>query len=132
MSNANVAFVQGLYGAFGRNDIAAVVAGLSPDVDWQTIGPAKGFPIFGARKGNAAAGEFFKALSDNVDFSAFSPQEFHGAADKVFVLGSSAGKIKKTGKPFAVEWAHVFTVTGGKVTKFREHTDTAQFVDGYR
>ncbi|MBI4365926.1 MAG: ketosteroid isomerase, partial [Deltaproteobacteria bacterium] len=54
------------------------------------------------------------------------------ADDKVFVLGSYAGKIKKTGRKFACEWAHVFTFAGGKVSRFREFTDTTQFVAGYR
>jgi ketosteroid isomerase-like protein len=34
MSAANIAFVQSLYAAFGRGDIATIVNGLAPDVDW--------------------------------------------------------------------------------------------------
>jgi hypothetical protein len=30
MSTANVTFVQGLYAAFGRGDIATIIAGLAP------------------------------------------------------------------------------------------------------
>ena len=32
MSNANVALVQGLYAAFGRGDVADIIASLAPDV----------------------------------------------------------------------------------------------------
>ena len=48
------------------------------------------------------------------------------------MLGSYSLTIKKTGRPVKSEWAHVFTLRDGKVTRFREHTDTAQFAEGYR
>jgi hypothetical protein len=54
MSNANITLVQGLYAAFGRGDIAGVIGMLTPDVDWQTLGPAKNYPVFGQRKGQRA------------------------------------------------------------------------------
>lgn len=132
MSNANIALIQSLYAAFGRGDVTGLIAGLTPDIDWQTVGSAKDYPTFGNRKGAAAVQQFFQQVAENEEFSDFSPREFYAADDKVFVLGSYAGKIKKTGKPFGGEWVHVFTVKSGKVAKFREHTDTAQFVDGYR
>jgi len=132
MSNANITLVQGLYAAFGRGDIAGVIAGLSPDIDWHTLGPAKDYPIFAQRKGKAAVQEFFAELAATEEFSDFSPREFYATDDKVFVLGSYAGKIKKTGKTFDCEWVHVFTFAGGKVSRFREYADTAQFVAGYK
>ena len=132
MSNAHIALVQNLYAAFGRGDVATLIAGLAADIDWQTIGKPGDFPTFGQRKGTAGVEKFFQQVAENEEFSDFTPREFHAADDKVFVLGTYAGKLKKTGKSFSGEWVHVFTVTGGKVSKFREHTDTAQFVDGYR
>jgi len=36
-----------------------------------------------------------------------------------------AGKNKRTGKPFASEFAHVSTIVDGKFTSFKEFTDTA-------
>ena len=132
MSNANVSLVQNLYAAFGRGDIAAVLAGLAPDVDWQTIGQARHYPVFGPRKGIAAVREFFELVSANEDFAEFLPREFYPVDDKVFVLGRYTLKMKKTRRPVACEWVHVFTVKDGKVTRWREHTDTAQFAEAYR
>ena len=51
MSNANVALVQGLYAAFGRGDVADIIAGLAPDVHWESGGRRSDFPTFGPRKG---------------------------------------------------------------------------------
>ena len=132
MSNANIDFVKSLYSAFQGGRIDAIIAGLTPDVDWQTVGRAKDYPTFGPRKGAAAVQECFRLVAENEEFSEFSPREFFADADRVFVLGRYAGKIKKTGRPFATEWVHVFTIKNGKVARFSEHTDTAQFAEGFR
>ena len=132
MSNANITLVQGLYAAFGRGDIASLLAAMTSDVDWQTLGPAQDYPTFGQRKGKAAVREFFTQVAATEEFSDFSPRDFYATGDMVFVLGSYAGKNEKTGRGRACAWAHVFTVAGGKVSRFREYTDTTQFVAGYR
>ena len=38
MSNANIVHVQSLYAAFGRGDIATLLAGCAADIDWETVG----------------------------------------------------------------------------------------------
>ena len=73
MSNANIAHVQSLYAAFGRGDVATIVAGLTPDVDWQTVGRESDFPTLGPRKGTKAVEEFFRLVAENEDFSEFTP-----------------------------------------------------------
>ena len=132
MSDTNIAYVQSLYAAFGRGDVATIIAGASPDIDWESVGRQSDFPAFGPRKGAREVEEFFKVVAENEDFSDFSPREFYAADDKIFVLGSYRLKVKKTGKPVASEWVHMFTLKDGKVTRFREHTDTAQFAEAYR
>ena len=131
MSAANIAHIQSLYAAFGRGDVATIIAGLTPDVDWQTVGRQKDFPTLGPRKGAAQVQEFFQLVAEHEEFSDFTPREFYAADDKVFALGSYNLKVKKTGKPIASEWVHVFTLKGGKVARFREHTDTAQFAEAF-
>jgi ketosteroid isomerase-like protein len=37
--------------------------------------------------------------------------------------------VRKTRKPVNADFVHVFTVKNGKVTPFREFTDTAQFAE---
>lgn len=132
MSNANIALVQSLYAAFGKSDVATILNGLTADVAWHSGGRATDYPGFGPRKGQAAVGEFFKIVAENNDFSHFSPREFHAADDKVFVLGDYALTLKKTGKAFASDWCHVFTIKNGKVAAFREFLDTALAAEAYR
>lgn len=132
MSDANIAFVQNLYAAFGRGDIAKVAAACTPDVDWQLVGLRQHYPTFGAWRGAAEVTRFFQVVSDIEDFQEFNPKEFHAAGDKVFVLGSYAITVRKTGRGIASEWCHVFTLRDGRVAAFREFMDTAQAAAAYR
>jgi uncharacterized protein len=132
MSNANIALVQNLYTAFGKGDMPALLAGMAADIDWHSGGRASDFPGFGPRKGHGAVQDFFKIIADNNDFAHFTPREFYAADDKVFVLGDYAITLKKTGKKMESDWAHIFTIRNGKVTRFREFLDTAQAAEAYR
>jgi uncharacterized protein len=132
MSATNIAFVQSLYAAFGRGDIKAVIAGLAPDVDWTVNGRQKDFPTLGNWKGQEGVRRFFEGVAEHEEAIEFTPLEFFAADDRVCVLGHYAWKIRKTGRTVASDWAHIFTVRNGKVVKFREFNDTAQFAEAYR
>jgi ketosteroid isomerase-like protein len=132
VSNPNVSLVQSLYAAFGRDDVATITAALAPNVDWTVNGRNSDYPVFGNWKTPAQVQDFFKLVAEYEGFTDFSPRDFHAVDDKVFVLGHYAGLIKKTGKPFASDWIHVFTIHNGKVLSFREFNDSHQFVAAYR
>jgi ketosteroid isomerase-like protein len=128
----NVALARSLYGAFGKGDIPTIIAALTPDVEWEAVGRTSDFPTFGPRKGPAAVQEFFSQVGAHLAFSDFSPKEFYPIGDKVFVLGSYAMTVKKTGKKMDSDWVHIFTFAGGKVKAFREFLDTAKAAEAYR
>lgn len=132
MSNANVAFVQSLYAAFGRGDIATIINGVAPDIHWHSGGRVEHFPTFGPRKGPEQVKEFFKVVAETNDFSEFSPREFYAVDDKVFVLGYYAMTLRKNGRKMASDWIHIFTIRDGKVIKFREFLDTARAAEAFR
>ena len=132
MSEANIATVQSLYAAFGRGEIETVVEGCLPDVSWTCGGRKEDYPPFGARKGADAVRDFFRDVAEVQEFTEFSPREFYADRDKVFVLGRYAMTVKKTGKQVASEWVHIFTFRAGRVSEFREFTDTAAFAAAYR
>lgn len=130
--SANIALVKSLYAAFGKGDIATIVAAMTADVDWVSVGRASDFPTLGPRIGQSGVGEFFRLVGSNLVFSAFSPEEFYAFGDKVLVLGSYAMTVTKTGKPMQSNWAHIFTIVDGKVKIFREFLDTARAAEAYR
>jgi ketosteroid isomerase-like protein len=131
-TEANVALVQNMYAAFLRGDMATLLGSMAPDIDWEAHGPQKDFPLFGPRKGIAEVEQFFRDVPTINEFSEFSPGEFVASGDKVVALGHYAITIRPTGRKVATDWAMVWTIRDGKVVKFREHTDSAKFVEAYR
>ena len=132
MSDTNIAVVKLLYDAFRRGDIDTVLRAVAPNVEFHSGGEKQDYPLFGPHKGIADVEEFFRLVSELMDFSDFSPREFFVQKDKVLVLGSYAMTMRKTGRKVSCDWTHVFTLDRGKVTKFREITDTAQILEAYR
>jgi uncharacterized protein len=132
MSNANVALVKSLYEAFKRSDIATIINALTADADWHVNGSPKDFPTIGRWKGPEGAQEFFRLVGEIMETRNFAPEELHASGDKVFVLGRYDWTVRKTGKTASSEWCHVFTIQNGRVSAFREFTDTASFAEAYR
>jgi len=131
-NEANVALVKSMYAALGRGDIPSILAMCSPDIDWEVIGPAKDFPLLGARRGRAGVEKFFRDLPEVHTFTEFSPENFIAGGDTVVVLGHYSFTFNRNSRHVATEWAHAFTIRDGKLAKFREYTDTAQMVEAYR
>lgn len=132
MSKANVKLVEDCYAAYGSGDIERLLAALAPDVEWELVGRSSDFPAFGQWHGIDGARAFLDAVADTLEMQAFAPREFHAVGRLVFVLGSYECTVKKTGRRTGSEWLHVFWVDDGKVTRFREFTDTARIVEAWR
>jgi uncharacterized protein len=127
MSNADL--IRSLYAAFGRGDVKTILDNLDPAIEWTSNGDGALFPWGGRRSGVAGVASFFQALADHLDFEAFEPREFFEAGDTVTVLGRTRARVKKTGRAFDSDWAHVFTLRSGKLGAFREYYDTKSVAD---
>ncbi len=132
MSEAAISLIKGMYESFGRGDIDGIIAGLTPDIHWRVNGERSDYPLFGVWNGAAEVKQFFAGVAEQEQFSEFSPKEFYAAGDRVFVLGRYAGKVTKTGRSFASEFIHIFTLRGGKVSNFLEFNDSARFAAAWR
>ena len=128
--NKNVQIVQHLYAAFAKRDIQTLLAALADDVDWQLLGPAK-IPHAGPHHGRDQVRRFFATVAETLQVEQFEPRDFIAQGDNVVALGYYTGRVKSTGRQYASEWAHVFTLRNGKVTKFREYADTANLAAAY-
>ena len=122
----NTEIVRQAYAAFGSGNIPALLELVDDDIEWHAvIGAAPHVPTAGKRHGKQAVAEFFRVLSQTVEFSRFEPREFIAQGDQVVVLGSYEGRAKATGRTFAEEWAMVDTIRNGKIVRFREYVNTA-------
>lgn len=127
----NTERVQQMYAAFGRGDIATLLAALAPEVIWTVQGPSW-LPMFGARKGRQQVAQFFQAIVEKLNIHEFAPREFIAQGDRVVVLGYERGEAKTTGRAIEGEWAHVFTFRGGQVVDFKEYCNTAAFAEAFQ
>ena len=120
----NVQIVQNAYTAFARGNIQTILDSLADDVEWAL--PGEGLiPQAGTYHKRDGVARFFQTLTQTTEFSNFEPREFIAQGDRVVALGSYRGKSKVTNRPFESQWAMAFTIHNGKITKFREYTDTA-------
>ena len=122
----NTALVQAAYAAFGRGDVAALLATCTDDIVWVSNGDPAVIPWVGTRHGHAGVVEFLTGLGANLDFEAFEPRKFVASGDMVVVIGFTQARLK-SGKRglLASEWVHLFTIRDGKLARFQEFYDTA-------
>ncbi len=127
----NTKVVQDAYAAFGRGDIKTLLASLADDVVWLGVyGAGPHVPTSGERRGKAAVEEFFGQVAANVNFSQFEPREFVASGDKVVALGHYTATTPAK-KSFDSDFAMVFTLRDGKVTRFQEFANSAAINAAY-
>ncbi|WP_316149678.1 nuclear transport factor 2 family protein [Cupriavidus sp. BIC8F] len=116
--------VKAAYDAFGRGDVAAILDLVADDVDWKLLGPPA-IPYAGQRSSKADVARFFAEVGQADDTQLFEPREFIEAGEHVTVLGFERFMARQQGKLVETDWIHVFTVRGGKITRWRGCYDTA-------
>lgn len=115
--------VQTAYAAFGRGDLPAILSLVSENVDWKFFG-ARGLPYTGAFRTKDEVAKWFASIPEVDDILVFEPREFITGGEHVTVLGWERTRARPSGNIFETEWAHVFTVRGGRVVRFWAMYDT--------
>lgn len=127
MSEENRKTVEGMYDAFGRGDIGTVLGALDPQIEWweaENFIYADNNPYVGP---DAVLQGVFGRIGGEWEGFSVSPKEVLDAGDNVVGHGYYAGKFRNTGRDVRAQFAHVFTFRDGKIVKFQQYTDTAQF-----
>jgi ketosteroid isomerase-like protein len=127
MGEQSVEFIKGMYAAFGRGDVPAVLAGMADDIEWHE---ALGMPYGGVyRGGDAVVQNVFAPIATDVEDFAVTPEEFVGSGDTVAAVVRYTGTGKVTGKTLDVPVVHVWDIRDGKLTRFRQFIDTVKFAE---
>jgi len=119
--------IEELYAAFGRGDVAFVMGALDPQIEWWE---AENFlysdtnPYVGVDA--VLSGVFGRLASEWDGFSAV-PEEFVDGGETVVAFGRYGGTYKATGVKVHAQFVHVFYFKNGKIVRFQQYTDTAQF-----
>ena len=99
---------------------------LAPQIEWREADNfiyADGNPYVGP---DAVLHGVFLRLATEWDGFAATPQQFFDAGETVIVTGRYTGAYKATGKSIDAQFAHCYTLAGGKVTRFQQYADTLQ------
>jgi ketosteroid isomerase-like protein len=120
----NVGVVRRAYENFKGGDIGGILDSLTDEVDWR-LPDIEGVSFSGGRHGRESVGGFFSQLAESQESVSFEPREFVAQGDKVIALGTYRWRVKKTGREYGGDWAHVFTVSDGKIAGFHEYMDSA-------
>ena len=129
MSKEHVNIVRGLYAAFATGDIPTIVAALDPKVEWweaENFIYADKNPYVGP---DAVLTGVFMRLGEEWDGFAVSPEDVLDAGDIAVGYGYYSGTYKQNSVQVRAQFAHFFTFRDGKIVKFQQYTDTAQFVN---
>jgi ketosteroid isomerase-like protein len=127
MSQQNVTLVRSLYESFARGDVPAVLAQFADDIEWNE---ADNFPYADGnpyRGPQAVLQGVFARLGGDWERFSVEPEEFLDAGDRVVTVGTYRGTHKATGKQVEAQFAHVWALRAGKVSRFQQYTDTLQF-----
>lgn len=124
-ADENIKTIQSIYEAFGRGDIAFILAGVTDDVDWATDAEGRFAPWYGPHKGVAGVTEFFEAFGSTMEVEDFAPLTFAGTGDEVLTVVRFNAKNRQTGKKASMHLHHHFKLRDGKIAYYRGSEDTA-------
>ncbi len=129
MSQENVQVIRGMYEAFAKGDVSAVLGQMDQAIEWREAENfiyAEGNPYLGPQ---AVLEGVFMRLGTEWDAFTVTPEEWLDAGNHVVVLGTYTGTHKAGGKKVRAQFAHVWGVRAGRVVRFQQYTDTKQFAD---
>ena len=127
----NTATIQQAYNNFKTGNIEGLLDQMSDNITWQ-LPEIEGVALAGKRTGRDGVKDFFATLARDQDVIEFEPREFVAQGDKVMSLGHYRWRVKDTGREYASDFVHIFTVRDGKIAAFLEHFDTAVVAAAYQ
>jgi ketosteroid isomerase-like protein len=129
----NVSMVKRLYDAFKRRELHSMMDMFADDAVMHGPAPSGVLPWGGTYNGRSGVAQFFKTLGESLVPQQFDLNDFIAQDSKVVVLGYQKGHAKPTGRPYEIEFVHVWTISDyGKFTEFRVYNDTASLVEALR
>lgn len=130
--STNIEIVKGIYAAFGRGDVPAILEACDEGVTWGIDSVATEVPPYGVRDGRAGVGRFAAAWAENVDFTRFEADDFVAVGDHVFNRLSYELAVKSTGKALKNDSIQHWTLKNGRVVRWRGYEDTARTRDAFK
>jgi uncharacterized protein len=122
----NAKTVRGIYEAFERGDVPAMLEHIGEDCLWEYQPITNTVPILQARRGRAGVAEFFQTVAAELTITKFALNNVLDGGQTVVALIDLDGTYKRSGRSFReIDEAHVWHFDErGRVVKFRHCHDT--------
>jgi uncharacterized protein len=125
-ADANIKTITGVYEAFGRGDVAAVLDAVTDDVDWAAEATSSAAPWYGVRHGKDAVAAFFAEFGSAMEVEEFTPVSFAANDSDVLTVVRFRARSRANGRSVQMNLHHYFKFRDGKVAYYRGTEDTAQ------
>jgi ketosteroid isomerase-like protein len=119
--------VEAVYAALAGGDLPAALARLGDSVIWHE---APGMPYQGPapyRGAQDVAEHVLGPITADIDQLTLTNHQVIGLGATVACLGAYTGTARRSGRRLDLPYLHVRTVAGGRITEFRQYTDTAAY-----
>jgi ketosteroid isomerase-like protein len=119
--------IQAVYAALASGDLPAVLARLGDSVIWHE---APGMPYEGPapyRGAQDVAEHVLGPITADIDQLTLTNHQVIGLGATVACLGAYTGTARRSGHRLNLPYLHVWTVADGRITEFRQYTDTAAY-----
>jgi ketosteroid isomerase-like protein len=120
MSQPPADVISGLYAAFGRGDIPAILATIDEDIDWRV---PQNLPHGGHFSGREAVGRFFQGIGEHWENLQVDLEDVVSSGDRVIALARIHGRLRATGEETGYSSAHSWIVRNGTPARFVEYVD---------
>ena len=121
-NDEHVQKIQSIYASFAKGDLAAITAQLTDDVEWITHLPTS-VPWSGNYSGRDNVPNFFAAIFNSVEVTAFEIGDFVSHGDTVVSLGKFGCRINASGKELLSDWVFIWKFEGDLVASYEQFHD---------
>lgn len=133
----NITVIQEIYAAFGRGDLDTILAAVADEPDWgfdvpEHVPGAKAVPFLCNLTTKTDVAEiYFGSVVREMEFHAFVPRSFLADGDDVVTVIDLDFTVRSTGRRIQGQEVHHFTLTDGKIVRYRPFLDTATFIEAF-
>ena len=126
-SVTNLSVIKGVYQAFATSDFPGFLNAMDPNIEWneaENFPYADGNPYIGPE---AIVQGVMGRIGADWEYWTITDQVYHVTLDAMVIVNARYNaKHKITGKVIRAQVTHLWTLNGGKITRFQQYADTLQ------